>query len=151
MRRKYKIILFIMILSVAGLVNGCETPGNHVGGLIIQDGGEEMFGNDLEEGRVFSGTRRISYIDKGLLPHGEITDETTCVYRIMIIDSILAEGSEKDFLKHVKTLDYSNCPDDFRIAHKKHVNAWKKKNTMEINITWDEVLEIAEKYGVVGH
>jgi hypothetical protein len=151
MNKKYKIILLFLLLHVSGLVNGCGTTGDHVGGLIIQDDREGSYGHDSSEVNVDRGSRRISYIDKDLLPHGEITEETTCVYRIMIIDSILAEGSEKDFIKHMKSLDYTNCPDDFRVSHKKHINAWERRNTREINKTWDEILKIAEKYGVVGH
>jgi hypothetical protein len=151
MDKKYKTILLILLLSVSVLENGCGTTGDHVGGLIIQEDGEGSYSHDSKEVKVDSGSRRISYIDMDLLPDGEITDETTCVYRIMIIDSILAEGSERDFIRHMKTLDYTNCPDDFRVMHKNHIDAWNRRNTREINRTWDEILKIAVKYGVVGH
>lgn len=72
--------------------------------------------------------------------------------------------SSYQYSREMGTIDLSGCPEDLKMAYQAHQKAWiakvtaeqgifnfqeKREASKEIAQTWQDVLNIAEKYGVI--
>ena len=92
------------------------------------------------------------YIDSNLIPGDKIGHETKSIYSVLLQDASLSIRSGKNaqrlYVEELKKIDLQLSPPEFKDAFEKHIDAWERDSTDEINSTMDEVLRIALKYGV---
>jgi len=92
------------------------------------------------------------YIDKNLIIGNEISHETRSIYSALIQDASISvragENAQRLYVKELKKIDLRLTPPEFKDAFEKHIVAWERDSTDEINSTMNEILRIALKYGV---
>jgi hypothetical protein len=92
------------------------------------------------------------YIDRNLIIGNEISHETKSIYSVLIQDASISvragENAQGFYVKELKKINLRLTPPEFKDAFEKHIVAWERDSTDEINSTMDEILRIALKYGV---
>jgi len=92
------------------------------------------------------------YIDNNLILGDTISHETKSIYSVLLQDASISirsgENARRLYVEELKKIDLQLSPPEFQDAFEKHINAWERDSTDEINSTMDEILRIALKYGV---
>jgi hypothetical protein len=92
------------------------------------------------------------YIDNNLIPEDEISHETESIYSILLQDASISirsgENAQSLYVEELKKIDLQLAPPEFNDVFEKHIDAWERDSTDEINSTMDEILRVALKYGV---
>jgi hypothetical protein len=92
------------------------------------------------------------YIDNNLIPGDEISHETKSIYSVLLQDASISirsgENAQRLYVEELKKIDLQLSPPEFNDVFEKHIDAWERDSTDEINSTMDEILTVALKYGV---
>ncbi len=162
-----------MLTGCAGMgavMSGSDDPATRaMGTLMYIEGSHEQRMEEAEAGRSEvnvnvdrkqeSFNKKEWYIDKNLIPSGEIGPETRCIYSVLVQDDFYSNDTNKyEYVKNMRKVNFQNCPYEFVEAFSRHLAAWNKANENfsktkneiyeEIDKTFYRVMGIALSYGV---
>ena len=58
------------------------------------------------------------------------------------------KGPRNEYILEMTNIDCPNCPDDFKEVYSNHIKAWKFGKKIDIERTWDKVVNTALSYGI---